>query len=447
MWNKPFLSRLFRLALPIMLQSMFTVLGSTITTLMTGQLGDIPLAAIGLTNQLYFILSLAQFGISSGSSIFTAQYWGNKNPKNISKVLGISLFMGLVVGSLFMIIAFFFPLTYLRIFTSDEQVIALGAKLLRILAAGYLFTPISNLYYLVMRSIGNTRLPMQLSIVGILINTSLGFLLIFGKLGLPALGAQGAAYANLIARIIECLLVVFVIYKLKTPLAFKINQLVSFDRPFLKSVLARIIPVTFNEIFWALGISAYSAIFARISTEAIAAISIRSSIEDLLFVPFLGVIHACAILVGNTIGSGNHEQLQDFIKQASRVVLIMGIFFGSLVILGRDFILSLYNITDLTASYGRNIFLILGSILWIKTSNMLYFIGMMRSGGDTRFAYRLDVSAMWLIGVPATLLAAFVFHLPVHIVYLITMTEEIAKYIVAIWRYHSQRWIHSLVST
>lgn len=430
-----------------MLQCLFTVLGSTITTLMTGQLGDVPLAAIGLTNQLYFILSLAQFGIGSGSSIFTAQYWGNKNPKNISKVLGISLFLGLTIGSLFMITAFFFPLTYLRIFTSDEQVIALGIQLLRIIAASYLFTPISNLYYLVLRSTGNARLPMQLSTAGILINISLGYILIFGKLGIPALGALGAAYANLSARIIECLLVVFAIYKLKTPLAFRFKQLVSFDRQFLKTVLGKIVPVTFNEIFWALGVSAYSAIFARISTEAIAAISIKSSIEDLVFVPFLGIIHACAILVGNAIGSGDHEQLQDFIKQASRVVLIMAVFFSSLLIFGRDFILSLYNITDLTTFYGRNIFLVLGSVLWIKTSNMLYFLGMMRSGGDTRFAYRIDVSAMWLIGVPSALLAAFVFHLPVHIVYLITMSEEVAKYCVSIWRYHSQRWIHSLIST
>ncbi len=428
-----------------MLQSLFVVLGSTITTLMTGQLGDIPLAAIGLANQLYFILSLVQFGIGSGAAIFTAQFWGSNDKENISKVLGVSLMIGLLISGLFMVAAVIFPQNFLRLFTSDEQVIRLGVSVLSIVGFSYLFTPITNTYYAILRSTGNVRTPMLVSFSGILLNVFFGYALIFGKFGLPALGAQGAAYANLIARTIECLLLLWMTYYLKTPLAVKLRQMVSFDKVFLSKILNRVLPVTANELMWALGISAYSAIYAHISTESIAAINIRSSIEDLFFVPFLGITHACAIIVGNAIGSGEQEKSYAYIKQAAKIVLILGILLGATLMLGRGFIASLYNISDLTASYTRSLLLILGAFLWLRTINTLLFIAMLRSGGDTRFGYYTDVGCMWLIGVPAALLTAFVFKLPVYYVYLSVMLDEIVKFFLFIWRYRSRRWIHNLV--
>jgi Na+-driven multidrug efflux pump len=193
------------------------------------------------------------------------------------------------------------------------------------------------------------------------------------------MGALGAAYANLIARIIECLLMLWSAYYFKTPLAVKLNQMIAFNREFLARILGKVMPVTFNELMWALGISAYSAIYAHISTEAIAATNIRSSMEDLFFVPFLGIIHACAILVGNAIGSGEQEKSIGYIKQGVRIILILAVIFGSILIFERGFITSLYKISDLTAEYTRGLLLILGAALWLKTINTFYFLAMLRS--------------------------------------------------------------------
>jgi putative MATE family efflux protein len=445
MWNKSFLQQLLKLGFPIMLQNLFTVLGATITTLMTGQLGDVPLAAIGLANQLFFILSLVQFGISSGAAIFTAQFWGNNDKDGISKVLGVSLLVDLSVSAMFMAIALFFPGEFLHLFTSDKQVIELGVSVLRIVGFSYLFTPITFTYNAILRSTGNVRLPMVVSSIGILLNIVFGYLLIFGKLGMPALGAQGAAYANLIARVVECAVMVGLTYYLKTPLAVYPRQMFSFNTSFLSKILKRVLPVTINELMWSLGISAYSAIYAHISTEAIAAINIRASIEDMFFAPFLGITHACAIVVGNAIGSGEQEKSHGYIKQTVRIVLVMGICLGAVLILGRGFIASLYNISDLTNFYTRNLLLVLGAFLWLRTINTLYFIAMLRSGGDTHFGSWVDVGCMWLIGVPAALVTAFVFHLPVYLVYLAIMLDEATKLVLFINRYRSRKWIHNLV--
>ena len=445
MWNKDFLKKLFKLSLPIMLQSLFAVLGSTITTLMTGQLGDIPLAAAGLANQMFFILSLVQFGIGSGASIFTAQYWGKNDRESIYKVLGVCLMLGILISLLFMSVALFIPRIFLDIFTSDEEVIGLGIKILQIVGFSFLVTPITNSYYMVLRSTGNVRLPMVVSSSSVILNTLLGYALIFGKLGAPALGVMGAAYANLVARLFECALIIWMVYYLKTPLAVKPSHMITFDKVFLKKILDRMLPVTMNELLWSVGISAYSAVYAHINTESIAAMNIRSSIEDLMFVPFLGITHACAIIIGNAIGSGSEEKSYNYIRQGVRIIFILGITLGSALILGRDFITSLYNITDLTANYTRNLLTVLGAFLWLRTVNTFYFIAMLRSGGDTRFAYFMDVGSMWLIGVPSALLGAFVFKLPVYYVYLLAMIDEGVKFVLSIWRYRSNRWIHNLV--
>ena len=445
MWNKSFLIKLFKLSLPIMMQSLFVVLGSAITTLMTGQLGDIPLASLGLANQLYYILSLAQFGIASGASIFTAQYWGNRDKASISKVLGVSLLVGLVVSLVFMSVAIFIPRVFLSIFTTDEQVISLGVDLLKIIGWSFFFTPITNSYYLILRSTGNVRMPMVVSFSGVVLNTIIGYALIFGKLGAPALGAQGAAYANLIARVLECILIVWMVYYLKTPLAVKPSTMFTFNTSFLKNTLRKVLPVTVNELLWAVGVSAYSAIYAHINTESIAAINIKISIEDLVFVPFLGIIYACGILVGNAIGSGDQEKSYDYVKQSARIVMILAVIVGGLLMLGSGFITSLYKVSDLAAFYTRNVLMVLGAILWLRTTNTLYFLGMMRSGGDTRFAYWMDVGSMWFIGVPCAWLAAFVFHLPVYYVYLFVTIEEVVKFFLSIWRFRSNRWIHNLI--
>ena len=430
-----------------MLQSLFGVLGSAITTLMTGQLGDVPLAALGLANQLYYILSLAQFGIASGASIFTAQYWGKKDHSNISKVLGVSFIVCLITSLLFAAVAIFIPQLFLGIFTTDEQVINLGVELLRIIGWSFFFTPITNTCYMILRSINNVRLPMVISFMGVALNIIFGYALIFGKLGAPALGVHGAAYANLIARVMECLLILFMVYYLKTPLAAKPSEMFVFDRLFLKKTLSKILPVTVNELLWSTGVSAYSAIYAHINTESIAAINIKLTIEDLVFVPFLGIIHACSIMVGNAIGAGDQEKSYDYIRQSERIILVLAVIVGGALVIGSDFITSLYNISDLAAFYTRNVLIVLGSILWLRTSNTLYFLAMMRSGGDTRFAYWMDVGSMWFIGVPCAWVAAFVFNLPVYYVFLIVTVEEVVKIVLSIWRFRSNRWIHNLVES
>ncbi|HUV16536.1 MAG TPA: MATE family efflux transporter [Pelolinea sp.] len=445
-WDKKFLKKLFKLGGPIMLQNLFTVLGNSVTTFMTGRLGDFPIAAAGLANQLFFILVLVQFGVSSGCSLFTAQFWGKKDKQSVLKTLGVSLLLGLGVGSVFLVIALFLPRQFLGVFTQNQEVVAIAAGLLRIVGFSFFFTPVIYTYAFVLRSTGNVRLPMAASIIGVFLNITLGYGFVFGKLGLPNLGVNGAAAATLIARVTECLVLVMLIYRFKTPLAVPLRQIFSFDSVFLKKILQRVLPVMTNELVWGLGITAYNAIFARMGIEAYAAVAIKDTIEGIVFVPFFSMTNACAILVGNTIGKGQKEDAQGFVKQTLALNFGLAVILGILLLSSRQFIISYFNITDAARGFGLNIIAVLASVMWLRTSNFVFFIGMMRSGGDTRFAWIMDVLSLWGIGVPLALLGAFVLQLPVYYVYLLVMAEEALKFIISIWRFRSQRWIHDLVT-
>jgi Na+-driven multidrug efflux pump len=176
-------------------------------------------------------------------------------------------------------------------------------------------------------------------------------------------------------------------------------------------------------------------------------VAIRITVEDIAFFPFSGLTNACAIIVGNAIGSGHQEKAQGYVRQALTINLVMGLSIGALIFFSRGLILSYFNITETTRRLAMNILVVVAGVMWMRSSNFIFFIGMMRAGGDTRFAWMMDVISLWGIGVPLALTGAFVLRLPVYYVYLLVMVEEALKFVVSIFRYRSKRWIHNLVIT
>ncbi|HZU87007.1 MAG TPA: MATE family efflux transporter [Anaerolineaceae bacterium] len=445
--NPSFYRALFVIALPIIFQNFFSSSLNLVDTAMLGQLGETTVAAVGLANQIFFLLIFVLFGISSGAAVFTAQLWGKRDIPAIRKVLGLCLGMGLAGGLLFTIIALFIPEAAISVYSQDPAVIAAGSGYLRIVGFSYLFTAITFSYASVLRSTGNVRLPMFISIFSIALKTLLNIGLIFGNFGLPQLGILGAALATVIARFIECALLILLAYRMRTPVAARPREMLGFDKKFVRAFLAISLPVVFNETLWALGISAYSAVYGHIGTESIAAVNIASSIEGLAFALFIGISDACGILVGNKIGEGNEDIAFDYARRTLRLAISGAILMGGLILVGSNTILSIYKVSAESMLYARNILTVMAFIFWVRISNMTLIVGVLRSGGDTRFGFIMDAGTMWVIGVPTALISAFIFHLEVHWVYLIIMSEEMIKFFIAWWRFRSRRWIHNVAKS
>jgi putative MATE family efflux protein len=442
--DSTYFKTLMRIAVPIASQHFITSSLNAVDVIMIGQLGETAVAAVGLANQVFFLLILLLFGISSGAAMFTAQFWGKEDIESIHKVLGIGLMLGIASSLLFSFAALVFPEFILSIYSKDPAVIALGSTYLRRVALSYVFTSITFSFASVLRSTENVKLPMFVSIVALSINTVLNYLLIFGNFGFPKMGVEGAAIATLIARSLECVTLLTLTYRLRTPVAARLSELLGFNRDFILRYLRIALPVMFNEMMWSLGITVYNIVYARIGTESIAAVNISATIENMAFVLFIGISNAAAIMIGKRIGANEEDTAFTDGKRTLILGMAGAVLVGIIILVGKDAVLSLYQISETARQYASLILTITSFVLWIRVSNMIMIVGIFRSGGDTRFSFILDVGSVWLVGVPFALIGAFVFHLPVYGVVLMIMAEEVVKMFIGFWRFSSRKWINNL---
>ena len=199
-----------------------------------------------------------------------------------------------------------------------------------------------------------------------------------------------------------------------------------------------------NEMAWSIGFSSYTLVYAHISTDSVAAANICSTIENLATVIFFGLANACAVLVGNRIGSNEEHTAFNYARHSIILTVIGGLIMGAIILVGADHVLSLYKISAETFKNAHYILMVLSATVWVKAFNTVMFIGVLRSGGDTHFAFILETLSMWCIGVPMAFIGAFVFHLPVYWVALMVIADELFKLLMTLPRFFSHKWIHNL---
>jgi len=443
--NRNFLKLLFKLALPIILQNFLQSSMALIDILMIGQLNDAAVAAVGIANQFVFIFIIIQFGIHSGISIFTAQYWGKQNHANIRKLVGIGIVAGLLFSVFFTYVALIRPEALLAVFSKDREVVRLGAGYLRIVGISFFMTALTFSFMNNLRSINIVTIPMYAGGIAVIFNVILNYIFIFGKLGMPAMGVAGAALATCLARFLEGFLLMGIVYLKNLPIAVKLSDMRGLTWPFVRKVLSVCWPVFLNEFFWVIGVSLYNLVYARIGTESIAAVNIVASIENFLLIPFFGMFHAGSIMVANSIGSGREDDSYQYGRSLISMQFFMAIVTGGVMILSRDVVLSFYNISEVARTNAYHLMFVAGVVLCIKTTNVAHIVSVLRGGGDTRFGFLLDITSVWCIGVPMAFFGAFYLKLPVYWVMALVATEELFKLVPAIRRFRSRKWIRNLV--
>ncbi|HSM71223.1 MAG TPA: MATE family efflux transporter, partial [Anaerolineales bacterium] len=344
--DKAFFRAMLAIAVPVAFQQLITAGLNMIDVLMVGQLGETSVAALGLANQIFFLLILFLFGLASGTAIFTAQYWGKGDTKKIHRVLGICLVIAVSIAAIFTLAATLIPEKLLSFYTEDPEVIRLGSEYLRIVGMSYVLMAISVSYIFILRSITYVTMTMVVSVIALLLKTAIGYTLIFGHFGLPALGVRGAGIGTAIGWTFEAILLITLVYVLKTPLAVNPLTFFMFDRPFLFNVLRTTMPAVVNEVAWSFGITTYNAVYARIGTDSIAAININATVEQLVFVMFIGLGNACSVMAGNKIGQGDKDTAYEYGRRFAILTVILALFGGAVVLLTRDVVIGWYSLSE-----------------------------------------------------------------------------------------------------
>ncbi|WP_312701572.1 MATE family efflux transporter [Sedimentibacter sp.] len=441
-----FLSTLFVIAIPVVIQNVLSIGLNMIDTIMVSSLGENAISAVGLANRIYFIFTTICFGTYSGASIFIAQYWGVKDNKNIRKIFGIDIVIGSILSILFSIVVFFFRTQIMRIFIDDPIVIELGGQYLKVVAFSYFFTAISFAYSFNSRAIHRLKMPVVVNAIALCINTFFNWVLITGNLGFEAYGVRGAAIATAIARVFEFIALIYLIYRDRShPLAGTIKEFTSWDKTMLKKVLNTSFPVILSETAWSVGTSVYFIAYGFMGSYAIAVVQIAFNISDFFQTIFFGLGNASAVMIGNELGKNNLDGAFEYSQRFVKITLILSIVFASLLFVSKGYIIKYFNLEPLTSEYLNKTLAVYSLYFTPKMFTYLFICGILRAGGDTKFCMVVDIISIWFIGVPLSFISVLFFKLPIHYVIAVVFSEEIIKAVVVIGRYKSKKWLNNLI--
>lgn len=440
-----FYKKLTRLALPIALQSFISASLNLVDNLMVGSLGETELAAVGIGIQLFFIFWMVIFGFTSGCNTFTAQFWGNKNLANIRKVIGFSLTVSFSAGLVFFIIATFFSRQFVSFFTDDPVALVLAVDYIRICSPVFLMLGISVSFQSALRATQQPRIPLYISMVAFTSNTVLNYLFIFGKLGLPAMGVQGAALATVIARAIEMSLVVWVVFGRKNIISGHIKEFFAWNKLLAVRIFKNAFPTTINEVSWGLGMTACNLAYAQAGITAFAAVRASLTIFDLFILFAFSLGDAALIILGEHLGKGERDYAIGASKKLVKVVLIIGVVSGTLLIFIGKHLLGFFDFSPEGFEFAYSILLVYALTMWVDLYSGVHIVGILRGGGDTRFAMFTELSTIWLIAVPLAFAGTLLWNLPIYMVILLVRLETVVKSIILTLRWMSCKWANTVI--
>ena len=444
-WDSAFTRNLICVVLPIIIQNLVTASLHIIDGLMLSQLpGDAPYAGVTQVNRYTFVFQLFVYGIASGSGIYMSQYYGSGQTKKMRAVLGLALRIGLVVTLVFAGLAVFAPQFVAGLFLMPGESFDHAVRYLRIVGIGYLFTAVDSAYAACLKSGQRTVIPMIAGVTAIVVNTVLNYGLIFGKLGLPQLGVEGAAIATAIAGAVAMVINMGYAYLKKLPAGAPLKDMKLPDKAYLIKFLKTVVPVIANEGIWAMGMAMYSIFYGRLGDQAVAAVGIYNTVDELVFVAIYGVMNACAILVGAALGAEDKEKAYLIAKRMLVFSTLMGLALGGLLIIFRHPLVGIFQLSSEGQEMALKLLFISALFMWARSLNAINIVGVLRAGGDTVYSTVLDCLSVWCFGVPLVGMAALVFKWPIEYVFLCSMIEEAIKSVVGLPRFKTKKWMHVL---
>ena len=432
------------LVVPMALQNLINVGVTAADVIMLGAVGEDALSGASLAGQVQYIMTLFLFGLTSGATVLTAQYWGKGDKDAIEKILGIAVKTAVFVTALFTAAALAIPGLLLRIFTSDPVVIAEGIKYLRIVAFTYIMIGITQAYLYIMRSVERVIVATVVYLLSLICNIIMNSIFIFGLFGLPAMGVSGAALGTLCARILEVVLVAGYARFFNKDIKLRLRYVIHTDKVLFGDFMKYALPVVINEVMWGLGTAANTAILGHMGSPVVAANSVAQVARQLATVVSFGLSSAAAIYLGKTIGEKKMEHARAYAKRFIGLSLIMGVLGGAVILIASPVASAFLSLSAEAKDYLRIMFFVMSYFVVGQAFNTTMVVGIFRSGGDTRFGLILDVSTMWCCSILLGFLAAFVFKLSVPVVYMILMSDEIIKIPITSWRYRSCKWLRDV---
>ena len=440
--SKSFFRAVGALAVPAALQSLLQSSFSIVDQIMIGQLGSVSVAGVGIAGKFTSMFSVLASAVGAVAGIMISQYLGSKNQREIRRSFFGNLLLCLALAGVFTAVCLGLPKQIMGLYIPDGATVAAAAGYLTIVAGTFLPIAGSILLGTLLRCMEKASLPLYASIAAALLNTGLNYALIFGKLGFPAMGANGAAVATLVSQTANFLIMLLLFLPYRNCLAAcPAAPRTSFN---YRQYVRMLLPILVCELMWSLGENVYAAIYGHLGTAASAAMTLINPIVGLTIGALCGLSQAAGVLIGKRLGEGAFD---DAYRESKKLIL-MGfagaVGLGLLVAAFRGIYVEIYQVEPAVKALTGQILVAYALVVPYKVMNMILGGGIIRSGGQTQYSMAIDLIGTWGFGVPLGLLAGFVLKLSIPYVYFILSLEECVRFAISLVIFRKRLWMRRL---
>ena len=442
--ERGFYRTLFSMMIVVALQNLVAYSVNMADNIMLGGYDQNALSGAATVNQIFFMVQQVALAISNSLVVLASQYWGEKRVGPIRTITGIALKLGLICSVIIIAVCLFIPRPLLMLFTTDEQIIEEGLGYLSLIQWTFVLFIMTNILMAALRSVETVKISFYISVVSLLVNVGINYVLIFGHFGFPEMGVRGAAVGTLAARILEFVIVVFYLLKVDKKLHLFSGGLFKKDPELRKDYTKVTVPVMLSQVLWGVSVPMQTAILGHLSADAIAANSVATTFYQYLKVIVIAMSSTSSVMIGNAIGRGKMDRIKSDARTLAVINVLIGVVLAIILFLLRYPLLSMYKLSDTATDLAINLIAIMSIVMVGMSYQMPVSYGIIQGGGDAKFNMAMNMISTWVIVMPLSFMAAFWWKLPVELVVLCIQSDQIFKGLPTFIRFRSYKWIKKL---
>lgn len=442
--DKYFYKTFFSLFGIVAMQNLIVFSVNLADSIMLGSYNEAAMSGVSLANQVQYLLQCAVNGFANGLVVIASQYWGKKDTAPIKKVFSAAFITAVFTSFAMGAVVYAAPREVLGILSNETEIVEAAVDYIRIMALTYVIFAITNILTALMRSVESVKIGFVSSVLALVTNIGLNWLLIFGKLGFPEMGAIGAAYATFAARAVEFIAVTVYVFFIDKKLKTKLRDLFSCGRIYFRDYIKTGLPLVGSGSSWGVAMAVQTAIIGRLGAAAIGANAIAAPVFQVVAVLYSSTGTASSVLIGKTVGEDDIPRVKVYTKRLQKMFIVIGLVSCGLLLLLKNMILDIYDVSAETRELA-SVFIVILSITVIGSSyEAPCLCGIVSGGGDTKFVLFNDIIFMWCMVLPLSVLSAFVFKFPIPVTFFILKSDQITKCAVAAVKVNRYKWIRTL---
>jgi len=442
--DKNFYKKVAGISIPIALQGLITSGVNMMDTIMIGSVGETELSAVSLANQFISVFHIFCMGIGMGASVLVARYYGMRDKGSLKKTVSIMLRLCLAMATLFCVLTAVIPQGIMRIYTDEAPIIAKGSEYLIWSVVSYFLLGLSLTCTIVLRNVGQVKLPLYTSIGAFFVNVGANYMFIFGKFGAPRMEVAGAAIGTLIARIFEFSMICGYLFFKDKEIEFRLKDIFAPVGNLWNEYIRISIPVLISDGILALGNNSVAMVVGRLGENFVAANAVTTVTQQLSSVMIQGFSQAGAIVTGYTLGEGDKEKAHKQGYAFLGIGIVFGAIAAGIIMLISGPMINAYNLSEETRNIAEQLMLSISLIVVFQASNSIMTKGVLRGGGDTKMLMLADNLFLWVASIPLGILAGLVLHLPAFWIYFFLKIDQVLKAVWCVIRLRSGKWIKKI---